>query len=71
MIDGTQPALGRTAEDTADERARDERLRRMTMDLQARARKVFPGLSSGEIAVFTEALAGHRLQEEERRAAAR
>jgi len=63
MRDETAAGAG---ERRIDERARDERLRRMTLDLQARARKVFPGLSCGELTVFTEALAGYRLQEEER-----
>ena len=51
--------------------ARDERLQRISQDLATRARRVFPELSHAELAAFIERLAGHRLEEEDRRAMGR
>ena len=48
-----------------------DRLRRIAEDLEARARRVFPALPADEVSSFAYSLAGHRLQEEERRTRAR
>lgn len=53
------------------EPARGERLHRIVTDIEARARRVFPALPDDQLASFANGLAGHRLQEEERRSAAR
>ena len=54
-----------------DDRARSERLERIRAELHSRARRVFPALPQGQLSAFVDSLAGHRAQEEERRAAAR
>ena len=48
-----------------------DRLHRIAEELEARARRVFPALPADELSSFAYSLAGHRLQEEERRARAR
>jgi hypothetical protein len=70
MIDNSSSAAIRH-QDAAAISAPDERLARLREDLGARARRLFPELPQGQLAEFIESLAGHRAQEEERRAARR